>query len=78
MKGSKLMIKADIERINWLRIEQGMSITQLAKKSKISKATISRLLKNKITARPDTIGKIAIALNVPVKELYISTSTFKE
>lgn len=65
-------MKINIEKLNWLRIEQGLSITKLAKKADISKATISRLLKNKVNARLDTIGKIAKALNVDVKELFFN------
>lgn len=61
----------NIEKINWIRIERGLSITQLAKKAKISKATISRLFKNSGNTRPDTIGKIAIALRIPVQELFL-------
>lgn len=59
------------DKINWIRIEQGLSMSKLAEKSVMSKATVSRLLKNKTHTRPDTVGRIAKALNVPVKELYI-------
>lgn len=64
-------MKLNIERLNCLRIEQCLSITKLAEKAIISKATISRILNNQVTARPDTIGKIANALNVPAKELFL-------
>ncbi|KEI10822.1 hypothetical protein Z957_12295 [Clostridium sp. K25] len=64
-------MKINIEKLNWLRIEKGLSITKLAKKSKTSKATISRILRSKVKGRPDTIGKIAMALEVPVRELFI-------
>ncbi len=64
------MLKVNTEKINWLRIEQGLSITKLAEKSKTSKATISKLFKGEVEVRPDTVGKIAKALNVPVRELY--------
>ncbi|RXM72218.1 helix-turn-helix domain-containing protein [Clostridium tetani] len=60
----------DIEKVNWIRIEKGLSITKLAQKAKISKSTISRLFRSEVKARPDTIGKIAIALEVPVRELF--------
>lgn len=62
-------MKADIKKINLLRIRQGMSITELAKKSKLAKATVSRILSNKVCARPDTIGKLAKSLNVDVEQL---------
>lgn len=63
-------MNVNIRKLDWIRIEQGLSITKLAKKAEMSKATISRLLKNEVNARPDTIGKIAMALQVPVKDLY--------
>lgn len=55
------------KKINLIRIKQGISVTELAKKSKLAKATVSRILNNKVSARPDTIGKIAQALNVDVE-----------
>ncbi len=64
-------MKYSKEKINWLRIESGLSLSKLAKKAEISKATISRILNNEVEARPDTIGKIAKALDVEVKELFI-------
>lgn len=61
----------DSNKINWLRIEKGLSITELHNKSKVSIPTISRLLRGKTSVRLDNIGKIAKALNVNVKELFI-------
>jgi transcriptional regulator with XRE-family HTH domain len=65
------MLKVNIEKLNWIRIEQGLSITALAEKAKMSKATVSKVLRNDVEARPYTIGKIAIALEISAKELYI-------
>lgn len=59
----------NIEKIDWIRIERGLSITQLAKRAEMSKATISRLLRKEGNARTYTIGKIALALEVSVHEL---------
>lgn len=47
-------------------------MTKLAEREKISKTTISRILNKEVTARPDTIGKIAKVLNVDVKELFFN------
>lgn len=64
-------MKINFEKINWLRIEKGLSITDLCKKSNVSTPTISRLLKGDTATRPDTIGKIANALDVDVKTLFL-------
>lgn len=64
-------MEVNIEKINWIRIEKGLTITKLAEKAGMSKATISRILKGGVTPRPDTVGKIAIAFNISAKDLYI-------
>lgn len=64
-------MKINVKKINWIRIEKGLSLTELVKTSGVSMPTISRLLKDEVNARPDTVGKIAIALGVDVKELFI-------
>lgn len=63
-------MKINSDKINWLRIEQGLSLTSLCKKSNVSMSTISRLLESKCETRLDTIGKIAKALSVDVKDLF--------
>lgn len=68
-------MKPNIEEINWQRIEQGLSLTELAKKSQISNATVNRLMNNCTNTRPSTIGKIARALGVPPQELFIKEQT---
>lgn len=62
-------MKSYVKKINLLRIKKGMSITELAQKSKLAKATVSRVLSNKSDARLDTIGKLAKALNVEVEQI---------
>ncbi|EJP6473817.1 helix-turn-helix transcriptional regulator [Clostridium botulinum] len=64
-------MKINIEKINWLRAEQCLSIIELCEKSSVSRSTISRLLKGEVSTRPDTIGKVARALNVEVRDLYV-------
>ena len=63
-------MKPNIEEINWLRIEQGLSLTELAQKSNVSSTAITRMMNNATNTRPSTIGKIAKALNVNVKVLF--------
>ena len=66
-------MRANIEKIYWLRVQQGLSIAELCKKSNVSKPTILRLFKGKTATRPDTIGKIAKALGITnVKELFLN------
>lgn len=64
-------MKINSKKINWLRIEQGLSIIDLCEKSSVSRPTVSRLLKGEVSTRPDTIGKIARALGVDPKKLFI-------
>ncbi|MBV4429040.1 helix-turn-helix domain-containing protein [Clostridium tyrobutyricum] len=62
-------MRYNVKDINLIRIKKGMSVTELAKKSKLAKATVSRILNNKVSARPDTIGKLTKALNVDVEQI---------
>lgn len=64
-------MKIDFEKITWLRIEKGLSLTSLGEISGLSKSTMTRLSKKENILRPDTIGKIANALGVNPRELYI-------
>lgn len=59
----------NFNKINYLRIKEGLSITELHNKSKVSIPTISRLLKGGTSTRPENIGKIAKALNVDVEQI---------
>ena len=52
-------------------LQKGYSINRLSKESHISKSTISRLLNQVGNARPETIYKIAIALDLEVKDLLL-------
>lgn len=64
-------MKIDVEKINWLRIEKGLSLTTLGKDSELSKSTMTRLFQNKTNPRMDTVGRIAKVLGVSVKELIV-------
>ena len=63
--------KLNIELIKLQMIQKGYSINSLSKESHISKSTISRLLNQLGTSRPETIYKIAQALDLQVKDLLL-------
>ena len=64
-----MFYKLNLKALNLAMIKKGLSINQLAKESGIGKATISRLTRDKVVSRPNTIFKIAKALDVDVEEI---------
>ena len=63
--------KLNTEQIKLQMLQKGYSINRLSKESYISKSTISRLLNQLGTHRPETIYKIARALDLEVKDLLL-------
>ena len=63
--------KLNTEQIKLQMLQKGYSINRLTKESLISKSTISRLLNQVGNARPETTYKIAIALDLEVKDLLL-------
>lgn len=63
------MMKIDKMKIDIAMANKGYSAKELSKNSGISQITIARLKRGVQEARPETIGKIAKALNVPVENL---------
>ena len=63
--------KLNTELVKSKMLQKGYSINRLSKESHISKSTISRLLNQVGNTRPDTIYKIAIALDLEVKDLLL-------
>ena len=61
--------KLNTEQIKLQMLQKGYSINRLSKESHISKSTISRLLNQVGNARPETIYKIAIALDLDRKSV---------
>ena len=61
-------MKLNTEKYNILLASKCMSISELSKSCEISTVTLRKLNNGKV-ARPQTIGKIARALNVPVEEI---------
>lgn len=59
----------DKNKVTMLRAEKCMSLRALAEKSKVCTATIRRSFKQSIA--PETAGKIAAALGVPVQDIII-------
>lgn len=64
-------MKINVIEIKWLMVEQCLSLNKLAQNSRVSKATISRILNHNANPRPDTLGKIAKVLRVNPRKLYL-------
>lgn len=62
-------MKIDINKVNIGMANEGITISGLSKKSKISRQYLSKIFKNKATAKPITVGKIARALNLKVENI---------
>ncbi len=62
-------MKINTQKVNLLRINKGLTLTQLSKLSNLSKTTMTRILKPDYSVRPDTIGKIARVLGVSAMDL---------
>ena len=61
-------MKVNAEKLYFLMAEKMLSKQDLGEKSKLSHSAISRSFKGK-TVTPKTIGKIAKALDVPVRDI---------
>jgi len=61
----------DVEKINLLIANKCLSVNELAKLSGISLVTLSRIRNGSQQARPQTLGKIAKALETNVENLII-------
>lgn len=59
----------DIEKYNLLLAKNCLSVTNLSKLSGVSEVTLSRIRNGSQKARPQTIGKIARALDTTVENL---------
>lgn len=63
--------KLNLKALNLVMIKKGYSINELAKQSGVGKATISRLIRDKVISRPSTIYKIAKALEIDVEDILL-------
>ena len=59
----------DVEKYNLLLAENCLSVIDLSKQSGVSEVTLSRIRNGLQKARPQTIGKIARALDTTVENL---------
>lgn len=62
-------MKIDKMKIDIAMANKGYSAKELSEKCGVSQITIARLKRGVQRARPDTLGKIAKALDVPVEKL---------
>lgn len=62
-------MKIDKMKIDIAMANKGYSAKELSEKCGVSQITIARLKSGVQKARPETIGKIAKTLNVPVESL---------
>ena len=50
-------------------LESGLTITQIAEQSKLSRYTIYRVLKKECTVTSSTVGRLAKALDLSIEKL---------
>nr|WP_315022973.1 helix-turn-helix transcriptional regulator [uncultured Aminipila sp.] len=62
-------MKLDKERFEIALANQNLLVQELCDNAGITRASLNLALKGKRTPRPQTIGKIARALNVPVEQI---------
>lgn len=63
----------EILRIKEIMLQRGISREELAKKVKVSKTTISNISSGTNHPKPELLLKLAKALDVDIRELFIST-----
>ena len=62
-------LKINLQKLQIAMANKAFSSKELSEKCGVSQVTITRITKGVQVARPQTIGKIARALNVPVTEI---------
>ena len=62
-------MQVDINKINIGMANEGITISGLAKRSKLSRQHLSKIFKNEVITKPITVGKIARALNLKVENI---------
>lgn len=61
----------NIQLIQTKMLQKGYSLTKLASIAKIATSTLSRIINNQGTPRPQTIYKIAKALELEISEILL-------
>ena len=64
-------MKLNSSAVKKAMLERGLNVKELAEKSNLAKATISKIINNTSERQYKTIGSIAMALNVDVDSLII-------
>lgn len=64
-----MLYKIKTEQIKQKMLSKGYSINKLSKESKVSKSSISKLLNNLTQPHPQTLYKIAVALDLDINEI---------
>lgn len=67
-------MKIDKMKLDLAMANKAYSAKELSKKSGVSQVTIVRITKGTQNARPETVGKIALALGVDVTEIIENTA----
>lgn len=62
-------MKLDLRKLNIAMAKKCITVTELAKKSALSRITLTKVTTNRTNPKPATIGKIAKALNIQVEDL---------
>jgi XRE family transcriptional regulator, regulator of sulfur utilization len=60
------------EKIQRLRIQRGMSLSELARHAQVSKSTVFKLERAQANPSMDTLWSLANALNVPFASLFVA------
>lgn len=64
----------NVKKIRLERAKQGKSIRELADLAKLDPKTVSRIEKQKVIPRPQTIGKIAAALGKNYEDFFVKSA----
>lgn len=69
--GAKMNYKLNKNTLSIAMLNKGYSINKLSKRSGVGKATISRIFRDTTNARPETLYKIAKALDLEAEDLLL-------
>ena len=59
------------EHLRTLRVDRGLTLQELAAKSGLSRATLSRIENGEVSPTAETLGRLASAFAVPISQLLI-------
>ncbi len=64
-----MSININVEKLQYIRISKGYTMSGLAKKAGISKYSVSQVENQNVNPRPDTIRKICLALDIEFEDI---------